>query len=132
MKNKKRLISLLALAAVAAVLLGVWYASRPETSAGGKALTIEVVHGDGSANIFDVKTDAEYLADVLVDNEIVVDNQSTYGLYILTADGETADESKQEWWCITRSGESLMTGASETPVADGEHYELTFTVGYDF
>lgn len=132
MKNKKRLISLLALVAAAAVLLGVWYASHPETSAGDKALTIEVIHGDGSTNIFDVKTTAEYLAEVLVENEIVVDNQSTYGLYILTADGETADESKQEWWCITRGGESMMTGASETPIADGETYELTFMVGYDF
>ena len=131
MKSKKRLISLVALIAAAAVLLGVWYASRPETSAGDKALTIEVIHGDGSANRFDIETDAEYLAEALVENEIVVDNQSTYGLYILTADGETADESKQEWWCITRGGESLMAGASELPVADGEHYELTLMVGYD-
>lgn len=130
--NKKKLISLLALAAAAAVLLGVWYTTRPDTSAGEKSLTIEVTHSDGTTNIFPIETDAEYLADALVENDIVVDNQSTYGLYILTADGETADEGKQEWWCVTRGGESLMTGASETPIADGETYELTFTVGYDF
>lgn len=131
MKNKQKLISLLALAAAAAVLLGVWYASRPETSVGEKALTIKVIHGDGNTNTFPIETDAEYLAEALVDNNIVVDNQSAYGLYILTADGETADESKQEWWCITRGGESLMAGASELPVADGETYELTLMVGYD-
>ena len=128
--NRKKLTSLLALLMLAALLLGVWYTTRPDTTAGEKELTISVIHGDGSTNTFPIKTDAEYLAEALVTHEIVEDNQSTYGLYILTADGETADESKQEWWCITRGGESLMTGASETPIADGETYELTLMVGY--
>ena len=129
---KKKLISLLALLTLAGILCGVWYTTRPEPAAGEKALTIEVIHSDGSASHFDIRTDGEYLAEALVEHEIVVDNQSTYGLYILTADGETADAGNQEWWCITRGGESLTTGASDTPVSDGEHYELTFTVGYDF
>ena len=46
-------------------------------------------------------------------------------------DGETADESKQEWWKLTKEGEMVNTGADVTPIADGEHYELTLTVGYD-
>jgi len=128
---KKKLTSLLALLLLAGVLFGVWYTTRPETNEGEKTLTVEVIHSDGTANRFDMKTDAEYLADALVGNGIVVDNQSAYGLYILTADGETADESKQEWWCITKGGESVMTGASDTPIADGDAYELTFMVGYD-
>ena len=60
------------------------------------------------------------------------DNQGAYGLYILTADGETVNEAAQEWWCITKNGESMTTGASDTVIADGERYELTFTVGYGF
>ena len=130
--NKNKLTSLLGLLLTAALLFGVWYATRPDTSAGNKALTIEVIHSDGTTNTFPIETDAEYLADALVESEIVEDNQSTYGLYILTADGETANEGNQEWWCITKGGESLNTGASETPISDGEVYELTFTVGYDF
>jgi len=128
---KQKLTSLLALLLLAAVLYGVWYTTRPEPAAGNKALTIEVTHSDGTTNTFPIETDAEYLAEALVENGIVEDNQSTYGLYILTADGETANESNQEWWCITKGGESLMTGASETPIADGETYELTLMVGYD-
>ena len=62
---------------------------------------------------------------------MVEDNQGPYGLYILTADGETAREAAQEWWRITRDGEAVNTGADSTPIAGGEHYELTFTVGYD-
>ncbi len=129
---KKKLTSLLALLLLAGVLFGVWYTTRPETNECEKSLTVEVIHSDGTANRFDIKTDAEYLAEALVEHEIVVDNQSTYGLYILTADGETANKGKQEWWCITKGGESITTGASDTPIADGETYELTFMVGYDF
>ena len=130
-KRTKIIIGVIALVAVAAVLLGVYFATRPDAQAGAKALSITVVHGDGTEKVFDVHTDAEYLDAALLENEIVEDNQTEFGLYILTADGETADEAQEEWWCITKDGQMLMTGASETPVADGENYELTLTVGYD-
>ena len=129
---KKTLLFAAALVLAAAVFFGVWTATRPDTQEGAKALTVAVVHKDGNTKNFDFRTDAEYLAEALLEQQIVEDNQGPYGLYILTADGETADESNQEWWCITKSGEALMTGASEIPVADGESYELTLTVGYGF
>lgn len=130
-KQTKIILGVVALVAVAAILLGVYFATRPDVHEGAKALTITVVHGDGSEKAFDVHTDQEYLEGALLENEIVADNQTEYGLYILTADGETVNEGNQEWWCITKGGELLMTGAGETVIADGERYELTFTVGYD-
>lgn len=130
-KNTKIILGIVALVVVVGILLGVYFVTRPDTVEGAKALTITVVHGDGSEKVFDVHTDAEYLEQVLLENEIVEDNQSEWGLYILTADGETVDEANQEWWCLTKGGEALMTGASETVIADGESYELTFTVGYE-
>ena len=43
-----------------------------------------------------------------------------------------ADSTKEEWWCINDgNGEMLMTGVSETPIKDGDAYQLVFTVGYD-
>jgi len=132
MKNKKIILAAGALILVAALMLGAWLALRPDTQEGSKDLTVKVIHKDKSEKVFEVSTDEEYLGPVLVAKEIVVDNQSAYGLYILTADGETVNEANQEWWCITKSGESLMTGADETPVADGDTFELTFTVGYGF
>lgn len=130
-KNTKIILGVVALVVVVAVLLGVYFTMRPDTTEGAKALTITVVHGDGSEKVFDIHTDAEFLAEALVENEIVEDNQTEWGLYILTADGETADEANQEWWCLTKGGEAHMYGASETAIADGESYELTFTVGYE-
>lgn len=130
-KQTKVIIAVVALVAIAALLLGVWFGTRPDTQEGAKALTITVVHGDGTEKVFDVHTDQAYLEGALLDNGIVEDNQTEWGLYILTADGETADESQQEWWCLTKDGEMTTTGASDTVIADGESYELTFTVGYD-
>ena len=42
--------------------------------------------------------------------------------------GIAADESNQEWWCITKTGEQVNTSADQTPLGDGEAYELTLTV----
>ena len=130
--SKKSMLLAAVLAVAVIALSGIWVLTRPQTSSGEKDLTVQVVHSDSSIRSFAITTSAEYLGEALVDANIVEDNQGPYGLYILTADGETASESKQEWWCLTKGGESLVTGASETPIADGDVYELTFTVGYDF
>ncbi len=130
--SKKAVIAAVCLVVVVAILFFVWRAVAPQGTEGGKHIVVEVVHGDGSSKEFPVDTDEEFLGKVLVDENIVEDNQSDYGLYILTADGETADDSKQEWWCITQDGQSLDTGADSTPVVDGAHYELTLKVGYDY
>lgn len=128
--KKNAWFGLLALVLAAAVLFGVWYTSRPATQPGDKTITVGVIHADASQKTFTLSTNEEYLAEALVEGEVVENNQESFGLYILTADGETANEGNQEWWCITKGGERMNTGASETPIADGDAYELTFTVGY--
>ena len=51
-------------------------------------------------------------------------------MFITTVDGETADESKEQWWCITKSGEMVNTGADQTPIQDQDIFELTLKEGY--
>ena len=128
--RKKPAFYAILLVAVMALFLGIWLIARPQPTGGNKELTIQVIHGDLSSRTFEISTSAEYLAEALTENAVVQGEEGPYGLFILAADGETADETNQEWWCITRSGESLTTGASETPIADGETYELTLMVGY--
>ena len=70
--------------------------------------------------------------DALDEQKLIEGTESEYGIYIKTVDGITANEENQEWWCITKGGETLFTGADTTPIADGDHFELTLTVGYDF
>ncbi|MEG1857563.1 MAG: hypothetical protein RR216_02395 [Pseudoflavonifractor sp.] len=131
--SNKMFLALTALVAVLLVCIGLYFMMKPKQAAteGAINITVTVVHGDAATKEFKLTTDKPSLGEALVEGKVVVDNQSTYGLYILTADGETADEAKQEWWCITKGGESLTVGASEQPIADGEQYELTLTTGYD-
>ncbi len=130
--KKGPLIALAVLVVVLAAALAVYFSSRPAAVPGGKHITVQVIHGDGSTKDFSVNTEQEFLDQALVEGGIVEDNQDQFGLYILTADGVTADESKQEWWNVCKDGEPLQVGAGSQPIADGEHYELVFTVGYDF
>ena len=37
---------------------------------------------------------------------------------------------KEEWWMISKGGESLQTGVDDTEIADGEAYEFTLTAGW--
>ena len=49
---------------------------------------------------------------------------------VYTVDGETADwDRDQSWWCLTKNGDWMDTGVDDTVIADGEHYEFTYTVG---
>lgn len=102
---------------------------------GGKTaavtVTVTVVHGDGSSKDFTVKTDKEMLGEALTDEKLVDGEDGPYGLYIKTVDGETADDAKQEWWCLTKGGESVETGVDSTPVEDGAVYELTLMTGWE-
>ena len=92
-------------------------------------LTIEVVHGDGTTKEFTLHTEAETLGAALVeDKDIgVVGEDSDYGLYITTVDGEEASNDAQTYWAISKDGTMLEVGADSQPIADGEHYELTLS-----
>lgn len=130
-KNTKKVIfALAALAAVIVVLFAVYYFTKEKTTAGSKTITVEVVHKDGKSVSFEYTTEKEYLGEVLTKEQLVDGEDGEYGLFITTVDGETADDSNQEWWCITKGGEQLNTSADKTPIADGDTFELTLTTGY--
>ena len=108
--TKKIVIALAALLVVIAALLGVYQFTRGHAVQGGKDIT--------------------YLGELLTEEKLVSGESGPYGLFITSVDGETANDSNQEWWCITKNNEQLNTSADQTPIADGEKYELTLTVGY--
>ena len=61
---------------------------------------------------------------------LIAGEESSYGLYVETVDGETADEGNQEWWCLTKGGEMWNYGVDDTQIEDGDAFEFTLTVGY--
>lgn len=130
MKNKKMILAAVALVVVVALMAGVYFATKPATSKGAKAVTITVLHADGSEKVFECRTDAEYLDEVLLAEKIAEGDQTEYGLTIHTVDGEKADWNvNQSYWALIINGEYAMTGASSTPVVDGDAYRLEYTIG---
>ena len=125
MRGKKAWLPAAALVVVALLLLGIWYVNRPQGQAGEKTITVEVVHADESSREFTYQTSEEFLGPVLLQEGLAQGEESTYGLFITTVDGETAEGN--QWWCITQDGQMVETGADTTPIADGDHFELTMS-----
>ena len=129
-KNTKLIIGIVALVVVIAALLGVYAATRPQTSQGSKAFTVEVVHADGSSKTFEYRTDEEYLGTVLQAEGLIAGEMGAYGLEIHEVDGERAVWGENgAYWAIFVNGEYGMTGVDTTPVNDGDAFKLVYTVG---
>lgn len=132
-KNKKRLgmaVVFVAFVVLALVLVLVWHFTRPAPVDGAKHITVEVIHKDGSAKTFTYDTDELYLAEVLVAQGLIQGDDSEFGLYVKTVDGETVNyDADQSWWALSINGEFAQTGVSATPVNDGDAYTWTYTIG---
>ena len=102
----------------------------PKGVAGEKEITVKVIHGDSGEKEFTYTTDEEFLGAVLEAEGLAEGEEGPYGLFITTVDGEKAEESRQQWWCLTKGGETVNTSATQTPIEDGDVFELTLTEGY--
>ena len=131
MKNKKtNLIAVIVLVVVLAAAGLLYMKFKPGTTAGVKEITVKVSALENGEESFTYQTDAEYLGEVLTANKLIEGEDGQYGLFITTANGVKADDSKQQWWCITKGGEQVNTSADQTPIQDGDQFELTLTEGY--
>lgn len=122
---KKRLLAALACMALLAAL-----AACGGGGGGEKNFTLQVTHGDGTGQTFQVTTRKDTVGEALLDQELIAGEAGPYGLYVTTVDGESADSAKEQWWCLTKDGASVNTGVDSTQVEDGATYEFTLTEGY--
>ena len=130
MKEKKYLLGIVGLLVLCVLAWFLYSHFKPQAVEGDKTIKVLVVHGNKEEKTFEYQTDAKYLADVLKVEHLVEGEEGEHGLFITSVDGEKADDTKQQWWCITKNGEQLNTSASQTPIMDGEQYELTLKEGY--
>lgn len=130
MKTKKLIVIAVALVAVVAILLGVFFATRPETVEGQKSIVVTVVHSDGSEKDFSIKTTQEYVGRAMVEAGICEDNQDQYGLYLEVLDGERAVWAENgAYWAFYVGDEYAVAGLDQTPITDGATYKLVYTLG---
>ena len=130
MKNKKTLLGVGILVVAVAALLAVYWFTRPQTEEGVKQITVQVYTDGQMLREHEIRTTEEYLRGALEQEGLIAGEEQSAGFYVQTVDGVTADESQEEWWCLTKGGESLTTGVGATPIADGDTFELTLTVGW--
>jgi len=132
-QNKNLLKSLIAfglLALVVVIMLIAYYQFKPEGIKGSKEIVVEIAIPEEETKEFTLNTDAEFLRQALEEKDLIKGSESEFGLFITEVDGRVVDDTKQEWWCITKDGEDVFTGVDETPIADGDHFEITLTIGY--
>ncbi|NLZ80594.1 MAG: DUF4430 domain-containing protein [Clostridiales bacterium] len=129
--SKKKIAILSAVVVVLlAVFATVYWNLRPVGAVGEKDIVVEVVLADESSKEFKINTDTEFLRQALDEYELIEGDESQYGFFVKTVDGVTANDANQEWWCITSNGEEIMLGIDSIPLNDGDHFEITLTVGY--
>lgn len=127
--KKQVWIPLVALVAVAALMLGVFFLTREKAQEGSKEITVTVVHKDGSEKEFTCHTDEDYLGPVLLDENIVEGEMGQFGLYIQYADNERAVyEQDGAWWGLYQNGESCVTGADQVVIHDGDTFKIVYSV----
>ena len=128
MKNKKMVLILVALVAVIAAMMGVFAITRPEAVEGSKNVTVVIVHKDGSEKKLEYATDHEYLADLLLEKELVTGYASEeYGFTIESVDGVVLDWSKDNaYWALYEGEEYATTSAAGIVLTDGGVYKLVY------
>lgn len=125
--NPKPIIAFCILAVLIAGILLVYYQFKPKAVEGSKKITVAVIIPEEETKEFTIYTNAEYLSQALEDENLIKGKKSTYGLFITEVNGRAIDSSKNEWWQLSKDGEMLNTGADQTPIADGDHYEITLS-----
>lgn len=131
--TKKQKITLMSVFAAILVVIGVvaGVLNYRATQEGVKEFQVEVIsERDGFSEVTDCKSDAEYLGEFLRTFESCVWEESTYGIYIKGFDGMMEDTANQYWWCVTVNGESIMSGADEIPLGEGDTYTFTLMQGW--
>lgn len=128
MKDKKLIIILVAFVVLVALMVGVYFLTRPKTQDGEKTITVTVVHADGSEKVFTYDTDAAYLGEVLYAEGLIRNEGEDEGMFNVV-DGEKADFSvNQSYWALYQGTEYAMFGVDELPIADGDSFRLVYTV----
>ncbi len=129
MKNKKLIAVVVALAALIALMAGVFLSSRTEAAAGSKTITVTVVHADGSQKEFVYTTDQELLGQVLYGEGLIQADNVDEGMFNIV-DGEKADwNENQSYWSLYEGEDYAMEGVDTLVIQDGDAFKLVYTIG---
>lgn len=104
------------------------YTPAPE---GSKNISVEVIDSTKTATVYEIKTDAEYLADALVAAEglTVTLSDSENGKVVDTINGAKADYAADgAYWNVTVNGAFCNNGVENQAIADGDKVQITYEI----
>lgn len=128
MKNKKLVVSLVALVLVVAVMAGVYFTTRPEAVEGQKNVTIVIVYEDGTEKKLEYVTACEHLSELLLEKELVTGYESQeFGFTIESVDGITLDWATDgAYWALYEGDTYATESAAGIVLIDGGVYKLVY------
>ena len=128
--NKKAIVGVGILVVVVAAMLLLYNAFREKPIEGSKAVTIEVVDSKGESTMYEVKTDAEFLAQAMdeADGLTYEAEEGPYGLTVSAVNGESAVfEENGAYWGFFVNGDYCNYGISEQPIENGDAFQIVYT-----
>lgn len=92
---------------------------------GQKNFNFDVTFADGNIKHYVINTDKETVGDALLELDIISGDESQYGLYVKSVDGQVADFDKDgTYWAFYINGQYASTGVDQTNIENGATYEL--------
>ncbi len=129
MKNKKWLGAGLVVALIAVfALIFVNFSEKPVE--GSKEISIEVINQEEESELYELKTDAEFLRQAMEEAEGLEfsGQESEYGLMVEVVNGESAIYDKDNaYWSFMVNGEYCNYGIDTQPVEDGDAFQIVYT-----
>lgn len=129
MKNKKWLGAGLVVALIAVfALIFVNFSEKPVE--GSKEISIEVINQEEESELYELKTDAEFLRQAMEEAEGLEfsGQESEYGLMVEVVNGESAIYDKDNaYWSFMVNGEYSNYGIDTQPVEDGDAFQIVYT-----
>ena len=127
---KKKFIAVVVLVVVVAAMALAYGAFREKAVQGSKSITIEVVNDKGQSTMYELQTDAEYLAEAM--DEAGVNYEASEGPYGLTVDSVNGISGvfgvDAGYWGFFVNGDYCNYGISEQPVEDGDAFQIAYTM----
>lgn len=92
---------------------------------GATVFNFIVTDKDGNETAFEIHTDKTTVGDALVELGLIAGETSSYGLYVKTVNGITADyDADKTYWAFYINGEYAPTGVDATNITAGATYSF--------
>lgn len=127
----KKILGIIILVIVVAAMALLYAKFREKPVEGSKSITIEVVDSKNESEVYELKTDAQFLEQAMDEAKeqglTFEASEGPYGLSVSKVNGERAVfELDNAYWAFYVNGVYCSYGISQQPVEDGDAFEIVY------